>query len=194
MIRISALVLGALFFAACGGAADEPVAKSGNTVANNRPAVVQPGNAEQPSSAAPPANAANAAENPLTIARNKKIEAMRQSGGDPNAPKPDIEAVLKQSTRPAPENSEFSFALLDILVERRTFLKHPVLAKVEKVTEGQKKTIKVFLKDGRTIDLPGDSIESLSTAASVVILRAAKIDTARPAEPAQAKPNAPVAN
>lgn len=107
--------------------------------------------------------------------RNRRIEAMRNAGMDPNGPKPDVESILQKSTRPAPENSEFSVALTDTLIERRVFLNHPVLAKVEKITAGQKSTIAVFTKDGRKIDLPGDAVQSLSTAPSSTIVSAAGI-------------------
>lgn len=196
MNRNFAMLTAALFLSACGGAADQ-AAKNSSATANGRPAASNnaantaasvdqtPGSANaadpaDPAKAVTNANAVNSGENPLTAGRNKKIEAMRQAGRDPNLPKPEIETVLRQSTRPAPENSEFSVALLDILVERRTFLKHPILAKVEKTSNGTSKTAKVFLKDGRVIDLPGDSIPSLSTLASSSILKAAGIASPAP--------------
>ena len=116
-----------------------------------------------------------AAINPLIAAREKRLGEMRKQTAGQNAPKLDIESILKQSTRPAPDNSEFSVALTDILVERRTFLKHPVLAKAEKITEGTEKALHVFTKDGRSFKVPGDRVESLSTASAAEILTAADI-------------------
>ena len=104
---------------------------------------------------------------------------MRQSGGDPSTAKVDIEALLRQSIRPAPENSEFAVALTNIVVERRTFLRHPILAKVEKITEGTRATIKLETTDGRTIELPGSAVPNLSVASSASILKAAGLDQVR---------------
>lgn len=180
--------------AGCGGDVEPPIGTSNaaNTRANNAPA---PGSQVGPSSNQPgsaPANVAtanNAAQNPLVTARNRKIEAMRQAGSDPNAPKTDLETLLKQSTRPAPENSEFSVALTDIVVERRRFLNHPVLSQVEKVTDGGRSTIKLTTTDGRTIDLPGNAIQNLSVAASASILKAAGIQLP-PSQPSDRRPGA----
>lgn len=162
-------------FAGCGSSSD--TAPNSSKTGNSKPEAPRQ-NTNTADQAKAPANGENAQtvqQNPITVSRNKKIDEMRKAAADPNAPKPDIEALLTASTRPAPEDSEFSVALADILVERRTFLKNPILAKVEKTTNGQNKVIKVFLKDGRTIDVRGDAIETLSTAASSSILKAAGI-------------------
>lgn len=195
MIKKSAIFVLALLLFGCGGS-EETSTKNSNRANSAKPAQQsRPADNTTVTADANSQNGVNADENPLTIARNKKIEAMRKNTGDPNAPKPDIETVLRQSTRPAPENSEFSVALTDILVERRTFLKHPTLAKVEKTTISGKKSIKVFLKDGRVLDLPGDSLESLSTVSSFVILRTAGIETPPQQAPgAEVKKNAPAKN
>ena len=141
----------------------------------------------------PIANANSAAESPMSAARNRRLDAVRQAGNDPSAPKLDIEKILRQSTRPAPENSEFGVALTDILIERRTFLKHPVLVRIEKVTEGEKNTIRVQTKDGKVHELPGEAIPALSTVPSSTILNLLGIEL--PVEPVSgSKPRARVKN
>ena len=179
MIKYIILAAICLSTAGCSGSSDESPAKNSST-ANSKPAsTVQNANApEQVQSTTNAANNGNAIVNPIAIARNKKIEEMRKAGSDPNVPKLSIEEMLTQSTRPAPDDSQFSVALADILVERRTFLKNPLLSKVEKTTNGQNRSIKVFLKDGQVIDLPGEAIQNLSTASSESIIRAARIKTA----------------
>ncbi len=136
---------------------------------------------------APQSGDNSAMANRLSPSRNRKIEEMRLKPPDPNAPKPDVEQILKSSTRPAPENSEFSVALTDILIERRVFPSHPQLSKVEKVTEGEAKRLTVWLRDGRVLEAPGDSVEGLSTVSSATILKAVGID-ARAGQPVQSKP------
>lgn len=150
----------------------------------NTPATIGPDGQNAP---------ANASENPLSASRNKKIEAMRNAPVDPNAPKPDIEEILRKSTRPAPENSEFSVALTDILVERRRFPKHPVLSVVEKVTQGDNRKITITLRDGRRLELAGNAIEGLSIASTATILKAAGLESPPPPVSAT-KPNAPPKN
>lgn len=113
--------------------------------------------------------------NPLVIAKNKRIEMMRKAGEESKKDRPDLETLLRNSSRPGPENSEFAVVLTDVVFERRTFKSHPILTKVEKITEGEKKTIKVYLKDGKIVDLEGNAIEHLAIAQSAAILKAAGI-------------------
>lgn len=117
--------------------------------------------------------------------RQAKMEAMRREAENSPPPKIDIEAEIKKSTIPAPENSEFGAVLADGVFERRTFKSHPQLLKVEKTTKGGGKSIKVYLKDGKVIDVPGEKIEFISKATSASILHAAGLGT--PAE--TRKPN-----
>lgn len=197
----------AIFTLAAAGCGTDAGAGSGPAEApqaQSSPAAVSAGASETPGGQPAAANApvVNAAAprsangaysmpaSPLSASRTKQLEAMKDQRSNPGAPKPDIEQILKRSTRPAPENSEFSVALTDILVERRTFLRHPVLARAEKVTEGEKKTLYVLTRDGRRVELPGDRIESLSTASSVHILRAAGIELPRREGPPGTKPRA----
>ena len=159
--------------------------------------------ANRPANAAPAANLANNAmpvntetmavrdnevvpEDPIGSVRKSRMEALRKEAENSPPPKIDLEAELKKSTMPAPENSEFAAVLADFVFERRTFKSHPRLLKVEKVTKGAQKTIKVYLTDGKVIDLPGEKIDFISTVSSGAILRAAGIGVAAPTEK---KPN-----
>jgi hypothetical protein len=180
----------------CGGQTETPAANNKATNSgNNRAATTGTPNgptANQPAST--PGGDGNAAingnaVNPLTAAKNRKIEMMRQSSGDPSAANVDVEAILKQTTSPAPENSEFAVALTKVVVERRTFLKHPILSRVEKITDGTKSTIKLSTTDGKTIDLLGGAIKNLSVASSASILKAAGLQTPQ-AQPSDKKPGA----
>jgi len=138
-------------------------------------------------------NANAAVETPMAATRNRRLDAIRQAGNNPSATKLDIEKILRESTRAAPENSEFGVALTDILIERRTFLKHPVLVRIEKVTEGEKGTIRVQTKDGKVHELPGEAIPALSTVPSSTILSLLKIEL--PVQPASgSKPRAQAKN
>lgn len=150
-----------------------------------------PGDRPQASANTPGPNPGSDAQDqantaPIAMSRQKRSEAIRQAG---DAPMPNIEALLRQSAKPAPEGSEFSVALTDILIERRVFPRHPQLSKVEKVTKGIDKTIYVFTRDGRQMRLPGNAIEHLSTAPTASILKAANIERL-PQAPVDSKPRA----
>ncbi len=118
-------------------------------------------------------NASNNSVVPGGVSRNSKLDPLRGSGVAPAPEEVDLEALLKRSTRPAPEGSTFAVALGSKVVERRTFLRHPVLAKVEKVIDGDRSSVKVFTTDGRVIELAGNAVADLSIVPSAAILQAA---------------------
>lgn len=83
--------------------------------------------------------------------------------------------------KPASEDSTFSTRLTDVAIETRTFKSHPIIAKVERTTDVKGRTIKVFLRSGKVIELPGDKIGNLQAASSAQIMAAAGIESAAPA-------------
>ncbi|MBK9152925.1 MAG: hypothetical protein IPM25_01680 [Chloracidobacterium sp.] len=180
----------------CGGDADTSGAENSNRQRSVNSSVSSPSAANnsidsQSTNTEPGAN--SNALTPIERMRQRRAEGLRESPADPNQPLPTLEETLARSSRPAPENSEFSVALTDILFERRTFRDHPVIAKVEKVTRSGKSTVTLFAKDGRQIVIPDDAIGSLSTVSTQVILRAAGIQVpVRP--PAERKPGSPPDN
>ena len=91
--------------------------------------------------------------------RSKLDPPLKNAGANP-AP---AGAPVAPASRPAPDNSTFSSQLTDVARETRTFQRHPQLLKVEKTIEPGKSSIKVFLRGGKVIDLPGDRIDSLAT-------------------------------
>ncbi len=131
----------------------------------------------------------NGVEDLGPTARNSKLDTIRRSGNALPPEDIDLEAILKRSTRPAPENSTFSAALTNVVFERRTFLDHPILAKVEKVIDGDRSSLRVFTRNGRTINLPADAIENLSIISSAAILQAARLEMPQ-TKPLDRKPGA----
>jgi hypothetical protein len=118
-----------------------------------------------------------------------KLENLRKSG-DPGAPA-DAAALALKNARPAPDNSTFASYLSDAGYEIRSFKNHPHLVKVEKKTTGDgKQSIKVFLRSGKVIDLPGGAINPLSTVPAAFILDVAGVQIkpqGPPSAPAAAK-------
>lgn len=187
---ILCLVLG-LNLAACSSGEDQP---ANQKIASNRQSSTAAGtnasNTDIPSNkeTAAVTEEAPTSDETMSSKRASKMEAMRREAENSPPPKIDIEAELKKSTIPAPEDSEFGAVLADMVFERRTFKSHPRLSKVEKTTKGGNKTIKVYLKDGKVLEIPGEKIEFISKATSASILQAAGIGTGSDVRRPNSKP------
>lgn len=172
-----------LFLSACSSTDSAKLATTSNNSANANSATVDTGTQFGAPQLAD-ANASHSAATDTPISANRidqRLEEMRKAG----APGPSAEEVARKNARPAPDNSTFTSYLTDSGYEIRTFKAHPQLLKVEKkVTPDGKHSIKVFLRDGRIVDLPGQSIAVLSSAPAASILEAVGIRPA-PAVPAQ---------
>lgn len=191
-LSISTILLG-LSLAACSSTDEKPSNKNKGSNGSANSAAVSSTNATDPANKETTGVVEHevVSEDPIGNVRKSKMEAMRKEAENSSEPKADMETLLKRSARPAPENSEFSAALTDIVFERRTFKAHPQLLKVEKITKGEKKTVKVYLIDGKVIELPGESVPFISTAPSAAILQAAGLSER---SPAAKKPNAKTEN
>jgi hypothetical protein len=82
---------------------------------------------------------------------------------------------------PAADNSEVGIALNEKgAVETRTFKSNPVLAKIEKTTEGRDVRLKVYLKNGKVIPIPAEKIKNFTGDSAEQILQAAGIQPPKP--------------
>ena len=116
-----------------------------------------------------------------------RLARIRKTGAGPSGPPVDVAALAMKMARPAPDNSTFTSYLSDAGYEIRTFRDHPQLKKVEKrTTDDGTVTIKVYLRNGKVIELPGSAIQVLSNAPAFQIMDAAGITP--PASPAQSNP------
>jgi hypothetical protein len=107
---------------------------------------------------------------------NDKMRKLNSSGGSVDAA-----ALAMKNARPAPDNSTFTSYLTDAGYEIRTFKNHPQLLRVEKRTANDgSQTIKVFLRNGKVVQLPGKSIPLLASAPAEVIAGVAGIQPASP--------------
>jgi hypothetical protein len=103
---------------------------------------------------------------------------LREKMGKMNSASGTVDAVALaiKNARPAPDNSTFTSYLTDAGYELRTFKNHPQLLKVEKRTANDgSQTVKIFLRNGKVIELPGKKIAVLSTASAASIVDAAGI-------------------
>jgi hypothetical protein len=116
--------------------------------------------------------------------QNRLNKVKKGAEGGPAGPPVDVAALAMKMAKPAPDNSTFTSYLSDAGYEIRTFKSHPQLMKVErKTTDNGTVTIKVFLKSGKVVELPGTAIPILSSARAVDIMNAAGVSA--PAAPGQ---------
>jgi hypothetical protein len=171
-----AVILGT---SACSSSSEEKPKSQTNAVtnsANSNTVAVRSG-----AEVAPPqpldANSANAAStDPISQpgADKGKFDKLRTDGAV--GPPMDAATIAAKNARPAPDNSTFSSYLTDAAYEIRTFKDHPQLLKVEKkVTSDGQQTLKVFLRGGKVIDLPGQSLDPLAKASAAHILNIAGV-------------------
>jgi len=85
------------------------------------------------------------------------------------------EKIKAPEGRPAPDDSVFTTQLTDVGLETRTFKNHPLLNKVERITSPKGKTIKVYLRSGKIVELPGDKLANISSIPASEILKAVGI-------------------
>jgi hypothetical protein len=93
--------------------------------------------------------------------------------------------VARPAVQTAPEDSEFTIQLTDVGIETRTFKNHPQLAKVEKRIEPGKDVIKIHLKNGKVVEVPGDKLGPIKTETTTNILAAAGLKPPAAAAPPQ---------
>jgi len=148
------------------------VAAGSNTNVTSDGMVVSPQNVDPNA----PATASSDAVVPPDV--HGRFEKMRQAG-NPTGNSPDPLALAMKNAKPAPDNSTFTSYLSDAGYEIRTFNNHPQLLKVEKKVPGNgEQTLKVFLRNGQVIELPGQKIAMLSTASAASIVEAAGLSAA----------------
>ncbi|HSK74104.1 MAG TPA: hypothetical protein VK892_20560 [Pyrinomonadaceae bacterium] len=107
------------------------------------------------------------------------------SGTPVNPTVPGNAAILKPSpgkinpslpSQPAPDNSEVTVALGENLVQTRVFKNHPRINKIESVTAfvdgSEKKSVKIFLKNGQVRELSEGKIKDPMTETADNILKA----------------------
>jgi hypothetical protein len=147
-------------------------------------------NKEMPADAVPdantldsPAEAAEGASTEQTTAN--RLAAVRKTGADVSPG--ELAKAIDRSAQPAPDNSVYTSTLTDIGRETRTFRSHEQLLKVEKLITPAESVLKVHLRDGRILQLPGASIPNLATVSANEILMKAGV---RPASAAGADKSA----
>ena len=184
-------VAATLTLAACSSSEVKPAAKANSTSAvnstdasassnsvNSNTAVAANGAVMLPQAADANASADMAGiQSPLSPQMQNRLNKVQKEGGA-SGPPVDAAALAMKLARPAPDNSTFTSYLSDAGYEIRTFKDHPQLKKVEKITSEKGSTIKVFLRNGKVIELPAQTILNLSTVPAAQIMDAAGVSPA----------------
>jgi len=117
-------------------------------------------------------------------APNANVNALNPIGANVNLKGSNIQIIKPGKMTPlgkaAPDNSEMFAELGEVPIETRVFKNHPQLIKVVKSGIPPNQTIKVYLKGGKTVDLPGDKITNLGVEPAANILQAVGIQPAAP--------------
>jgi hypothetical protein len=165
-------LLTALVFVGCGSSETESSSASANPAKNANALIVNAVNPRVVNTAAN--NSVNINANRPMDAQIQRLEEMRSAANKSGKQIPNL------NSRPAPEDSTITTTLTDVAREKRVWKKHPVLLSVEKVFDGGKGSIKVSLRDGRVIDLPGESIAQVDQIFAADVLTLAGIKPAAP--------------
>jgi hypothetical protein len=166
---ITVIVAASVIFAGCGAAPSAPVNTAANSamapnpniggvapaIRNSNPSAVAPG-ANAPGIMTP-GNAVNIdinAPGDPNIAMRSKKQIIDHPGPGPAGPLP---------ARPAGDNSMISTTMTadGSFLESRVFIGDPFVSKVEKRSNGADQTVKIFLKTGRVVGVPGNMVASL---------------------------------
>ena len=153
-----------LLTAACGSSEIESTTKSN---AHNRS-----GNSSNQNNSSATNNEAQRSETAdanLQSPMNRKLQRIEQLRA--KAANSSGEPPLPVTARPAAENSEITVELRDVARETRTFKSHPTILRLEKVSNGRQAAVAVTLKDGRRVELPGESVKSVESVTTAELLR-----------------------
>jgi hypothetical protein len=161
------LILAVGLSVGCGSAEEKPSASAN---ASNQPAVNSTDAANQ-----------QAAVGPQNSAKRTIVDVDKDS--ITSEPPPGAKNYEQQ----APEDSTYTSSLGTTALEVRTFKKHPQIARVEKTIDGKNQTVKVFLKNGKVIDIEPEKLPNIATVGSAAILDAAGLKSAQISPPSSAK-------
>jgi hypothetical protein len=127
------------------------------------------------------ATASSDVDGGVTNRMDARLAKMRQEGDAGSDVDP--VALAMKNAKPAPDNSTFVSFLTDVGYEIRTFKNHPQLLKAEKtIAASGKQTLKVFLRNGRVVEVPADRVPALATVRAASLLEAAGLNQQPPAQ------------
>jgi len=132
-----------------------------------------------------PANAGNGLNEPVfTDASNGSQQVIKGDKRQADKNLPPLVPNAKPITQAAPDNSEMQGSMnpQGQPFETRTFKNHPVLLKVERIYVSlENPVIKVYMRNGKTVDLSKDKIANPMQASAEEIINAVNASNPNPA-------------
>jgi hypothetical protein len=152
-LLFSILIAGLIFSVACSSSQPAPNTR---TQANNAPA-------------------ANLQDNTSPATGDANIYPLKESVSNSIPVNGQVNKTTPKSqgaSRPAPDDSRIITELTDVPTETRIFNSHPVLQKVIKTGLPPNQRIKIHVKGGKIIELPGDKIPNMIAPAETIMREA----------------------
>jgi len=167
-MRLFSLILVSVFLAGC--SSSEPTAPNTRTAANSGNQAVNIQDNTGPATG-------DANVYPLKEAGNNSLPVNGPANKNTKDPK------TQSSSRPAPDDSQIYSELTDVPTETRVFNSHPLLLKVVKTGMPPNQKVKIYVKGGKVIELPGDKIPNMVASAATIVREAGLTMPEAPAQP-----------
>lgn len=165
-----------LILTGCSSKSSETNSANSNTVAANSSVTSAINNAQLNSSSSITSNG------PAQVVQNINPNAFN-ANPQSNAKVVTVDPKQDKNTsgiygRPAPDNSTFTTTMdsKGIATETRAFIDDPYLIKVERIFTTPNKKIKIYLKNGKVVEVGEDKLPTFAVTAPGTILEAAGVD------------------
>ncbi len=171
-VRICLAIVAVILYGGCSGSSSTTGA--GNDAVQQAAPLHEGGPTPEMINAENPTLLAEGEEIPREVLDRKKsrIEALREKQGSDGAGTVPAGSV-KPLSRPAPDNSVYITSLTDVAREIRQFNDHPVLDRVERISDAKSSRTTVYLRTGRTANIPSGRVKNLAIASASELLVAA---------------------
>lgn len=193
-LSLLAIAISSLLVAGCGSEAGPAVSSSNSTSANKGPAAVnvdtnQVNNPSQTvatdGNSGSATNSGSAQISNMADMKQAKLDKLRNGTGGGPAP-----AGAQPLKREAPDNSQYWSTLSDVALETRQFRDNAQIGKVEKINDGTRSTIKIYLRSGNLVEVPGEKVADISRESVTTFITLAGLKPpAAPQPPASGTPN-----
>lgn len=190
---VIAVIFSSMWVAGCGSDTG-PAANASKSASSNKGPVavnVDTNEVNNPSQTAgtdvnanPGSNSGIAQISNMADMKQAKLDKLKSGTGGP------IPAGAAPLKREAPDNSQYWSTLTDVAVETRQFRDNAQIGKVEKINDGTRSTIKIYLRNGKLVELPGERVADISRESVTTFITLAGLKPpAAPQPPPAGPPN-----
>lgn len=189
-MKYLSVILTCILLGACGSAPETNSransSHNGAANSNSAPGVVSNGNSNSASAGVP--NMAGIPADPNVSASDANVQpagpVVASNRGRPIVEGPPPPPGSKPPTVGASDNSAVSSEMLKdgSILERRVFLGNEYLNTLEIHTKGRERTVRLVLKNGKSVKLPADQIKQIGTPSAATLMEMAGITPKRAPE------------